>query len=199
MECSRAATTLILGRAGLGLRSAFRLQSQLREAYIRGLSSCRESSHHSPFPYRRPSFSERWSFPPKEEEGPPDGLTLGQAIELLIQRGVELHTKYLELPQSSRPTSLTAGLRANPILYADSQLVPYGSDSIRKPDGPTQYDFNISHPIDYSHKRQARMAYASRAAQVMEARYQNEVRLAIANLYAAYVDVLTARPRRFAT
>ena len=82
---------------------------------------------------------------------------------------------------------------ANPIFYADSQLVPYGTNSVRKPDGPTQYDLNVSHPLDYSHKRRARMAYASRALQVMEAQYQNEVRLAIANLYAAFVDVLTAR------
>ena len=37
------------------------------------------------------------------------------------------------------------------------------------------------------------MAYASRALEVMEAQYQNEVRLAIQNLYIAYVDVLAAR------
>ena len=37
------------------------------------------------------------------------------------------------------------------------------------------------------------MAYAARALEVMEAQYQNEVRLAIQNLYIAYVDVLTAR------
>jgi cobalt-zinc-cadmium efflux system outer membrane protein len=37
------------------------------------------------------------------------------------------------------------------------------------------------------------MVYASRALQVMEAQYQNEVRLAIQNLYNAYVEVLAAR------
>ncbi len=52
---------------------------------------------------------------------------------------------------------------------------------------------NISQPIDFSHKRQARTAYAARALQVMEAQYQDEVRLAIQNLYNAYVDVLAAR------
>ena len=87
---------------------------------------------------------------------------------------------------------LTANLRANPIFYADSQLVPYGSDSVQKPDGPTQYDVNVSYPFDLSHKRQARTVYASRALKVMEAQYQNEVRLAIGNLYAAFVDVLAA-------
>ena len=87
---------------------------------------------------------------------------------------------------------MTASLRANPLFFADSQLVPYGSNSVRRPDGPTQYDVNITHPIDYARGRY-RMAYASRAVEVMEAQYQNEVRLAIQNLYTAYVDVLVAR------
>ena len=100
--------------------------------------------------------------PTHEDEGPSDGLTLDQAIDLLVRQNLDLRAKYLEIPQM-RADVLTASLRANPILYADSQLVPYGSNSVRKPDGPTQYDLNISHPIDYSHKRRARMAYASRA------------------------------------
>ena len=109
-----------------------------------------------------------------------------------MHQNLDLRAKQLEIPQA-RADVLTASLRANPIFYADSQLVPYGSDSVRRPDGPTQYDVNISHPIDYSHKRRARMAYAARALEVMEAQYQNEVRLAIQNLYIAYVDVLAAR------
>jgi outer membrane protein, heavy metal efflux system len=127
-----------------------------------------------------------------EEEGPPDGLTLDHAIDLLRENNLDLRAKQLEIPQA-RADVLTASLRANPIFYADAQLVPYGSDSVRRPDGPTQYDVNFSQPIDYSHKRWARMAYAGRALQVMEAQYQNEVRLAIQNLYNAYVDVLAAR------
>jgi cobalt-zinc-cadmium efflux system outer membrane protein len=126
------------------------------------------------------------------DEGPPEGLTLDQAIDLLVHQNLDLRAKQLEIPQA-RADVLTASLRANPIFYADSQLVPYGSDSVRRPDGPTQYDVNVSHPIDYSHKRRARMAVAARAVEVMEAQYQNEVRLAIQNLYVAYVDVLAAR------
>jgi cobalt-zinc-cadmium efflux system outer membrane protein len=126
------------------------------------------------------------------DEGPPDGLTLDQAIERLKSQNLDLRAKYLEIPQA-RADILTASLRANPIFFADAQLVPYGSDSIRRPDGPTQYDVNVSHPIDFSHKRWARMALAARALEVMEAQYQNEVRLAILNLYNAFVDVLAAR------
>jgi cobalt-zinc-cadmium efflux system outer membrane protein len=130
--------------------------------------------------------------PTTEDEGPPEGLTLDQAVDILVHQNLDLRAKGLEIPQA-RADVLTAGLRANPIFYADSQLVPYGSDSIRKPDGPTQYDLNISHPLDLSHKRQARKDLAIRSLDVMEAQYQNEVRLAIQNLYNAYVDVLTAR------
>ena len=52
---------------------------------------------------------------------------------------------------------------------------------------------NISHPIDYSHKRRARIDYASRALKVTEAQYQDAVRIEINNLYTAFVDVLAAR------
>jgi cobalt-zinc-cadmium efflux system outer membrane protein len=146
-----------------------------------------------PIPAPRPLLYGTLELPKTEgDEGPPNGLTLDQAVELLVRQNLDLRAKFLEIPQA-RADVLTASLRANPIFYADSQLVPYGSDSVRRPDGPTQYDVNISHPIDYSHKRLARMAYASRAVEVMEAQYQNEVRLAIQNVYNAYVDVLAAR------
>ena len=84
-----------------------------------------------------------------EDLGPPDGLTLDQAIEIYVHQNLNLRALALELPQA-RADVLTASLRANPILYADSQLVPYGSFNRERPGGPTQYDLNISHPIDYS-------------------------------------------------
>src|SRR5262249_24391693 len=59
--------------------------------------------------------------------------------------------------------------------------------------GQTQYDVNISYPLDVSHKRQARTVVATRAKRVLEAQYQDAVRIAIDNLYTAYVDVLAAR------
>ena len=71
--------------------------------------------------------------------------------------------------------------------------MPYGSFNDRRPGGPTQYDLNISHPIDYSHKRRARIDYATRALKVTEAQYQDVVRLEINNLYTAFIDVLAAR------
>ncbi len=128
----------------------------------------------------------------EDSEGPPDGLTLDQAIDLVIRNNPDLRAKFMEIPQA-RADILTASLRANPILYADTQLIPYGSFNERRPGGPTQYDLNISHPIDYSRKRLARIDYARRASRVTEALYQDAVRLEIGNCYTAFVDVLAAR------
>src|SRR5439155_9260583 len=88
---------------------------------------------------------------------------------------------------------LNAGLRANPIFYADGQLIPYGRYSRQRPGGQTQYDVNISYPLDLSRKRQNRTMVATAAKRVLEAQYQDAVRLLIDNLYTAYVDVLAAR------
>ena len=48
---------------------------------------------------------------------------------------------------------LTASLRANPIFYADSQLIPFGHYSNNRPGGQTQYDVNVTIPLDVTRKR----------------------------------------------
>lgn len=128
----------------------------------------------------------------REDEGPPDGLTLDMAIERLVRENLGLRARAFELPQAEADI-LTASLRANPLLYADSQLIPYGNYSARRPGGPTQYDVNITYPLDVTHKRHARTAVACRAKRVLEAQYQDAVRLQIDNLYTAYTDMLSAR------
>ena len=133
------------------------------------------------------------ALPPTDEDpGPADGMTLGQAIERLIRDNLDLKAKAVEIPQA-RADILTASLRANPILYADAQLVPYGQYTRNRPGGQTQYDVNISYPLDLSRKRQARTASAMQATKVIEAQYQDAVRLSIDNLYTAFVDLLEAR------
>jgi cobalt-zinc-cadmium efflux system outer membrane protein len=127
-----------------------------------------------------------------EEEPPTEGLTLDEAIDRLIQTNLELRALSIEIPKAQADL-LTAGLRNNPILFADSQLIPYGSYSDARPGGPTQYDLNITFPLDVSSKRRARKVAACEALRVVEAQYQDAVRLQIDNLYTAYVDVLAAR------
>lgn len=127
-----------------------------------------------------------------EDEGPPNGLTIDQAIAMLLDRNTDLQSKFLEIPKAQADI-LTAGLRANPILYYDTQLIPYGNYSEARPGGQTQYDLNVTVPFDVNNKRRVRRDVASRARKVVEAQYQDAVRLRISDLYTAYVDVLAAR------
>ena len=127
-----------------------------------------------------------------EEEGPSDGLTLDAAIARLLRQNLTLRVESWKIPQA-RADVLTASLRSNPILFADGQLVPYGKYDRARPGGPTQYDVNVSYPVDYSFKRQARTAAAEREVSVVEAQYRDAVRIEVDNLYTAFVDVLAAR------
>ncbi|MDB5352442.1 MAG: outer membrane protein [Planctomycetota bacterium] len=127
-----------------------------------------------------------------DDPGPPNGLTLDGSIERLVRENLYLKAAAFELPQAEADV-LTASLRANPIFYADSQLIPYGQYSRARPGGQTQYDVNISYPLDVSRKRQARTTVAQRAKRVLEQQYRDAVRLQIDNLYTVYVDVLAAR------
>src|SRR5262249_33778360 len=52
---------------------------------------------------------------------------------------------------------------------------------------------NITHPLDVTRKRQARIVVARRAKRVLEAQYQDAVRRQIDNLYLTFSDVLGAR------
>lgn len=128
----------------------------------------------------------------EEEEGPADGLTLDTAIDRLVKNNLNLLALKFELPMAEADV-LTASLRNNPIFYADSQLIPYGHFSNQRPGGQTQYDVNVTQPIDVWRKRKARMIVAQRAKKVTEAQFQDAVRQQIDNLWTAYVDVVAAR------
>lgn len=132
------------------------------------------------------------ALPGMEDAGPPDGLTLDIALQRLVTANLDLRSRYLEIPQA-RADILTASLYANPLVFFDAQLVPYGRYTENRPGGQKQYDLNISHPIDISGKRRARMGVATAAKNVIEAQYQDSVRIEIANLYEAYLGALLAR------
>jgi cobalt-zinc-cadmium efflux system outer membrane protein len=119
-------------------------------------------------------------------------VTLDQAVQRLVRDNLDLRTQSFEIPEAEADV-LTAGLRANPLLYADVIYLPYQRFSNARPGGPTQYDVSVTMPLDLNHKRRARTAVACQAKRVLEAQYQDAVRGQIANLYTAYVDVLAAR------
>lgn len=129
--------------------------------------------------------------PAEEDEGPPNGLTLDVAIDRLVQANYDLLTKFQEIPKADADI-LSAGLRLNPVLFASADTLPYGNYSAQRP-GAASYEATLIQPIDLNQKRQHRICLARRARDVLEAQYQNAVRLQIDNLYTAFVDVLEAR------
>ncbi len=134
------------------------------------------------------------NLPERDDDGPPDGLTLDRAIDITLERNLDLRQKYYEIPMA-RADVLQANLRSNPIFYQDGQLLQYKGEpfSRARPGGPQQFDTNITYPLDISQKRRARTAVASRAVKVIEALYQDAVRQRIDDVYGAYVAALNAR------
>ncbi len=130
--------------------------------------------------------------PPAEVPiGPENGYTLDDAVQLLVDRNLELIALRFEVPMADADV-LTAGLRSNPVFYADAQLIPYGSYSALRPGGQQQYDVNVTHPLDVNLKRKARAAAARVARSAVEAQLQDAVRNQIDNLYTVFVDVAAA-------
>ena len=127
-----------------------------------------------------------------EDEGPADGLTLDAAIEQMLDANLDVLALRYEIPQADADI-LTAGLRTNPLIYLDDQFIPYGAFTNARPGGPTQYDVNITYPIDLTHKRQARVRVARSAKSVLEAQFQDVIRRQIGNVCRAFVDLQSAR------
>ena len=59
-----------------------------------------------------------------EDDGPPDGLTLDRAIDITLERSLDLRAKFFEIPMA-RADILQANLRSNPVFYQDGQLLQY--------------------------------------------------------------------------
>lgn len=129
--------------------------------------------------------------PETSYEGPAAGLTLDVAIERLVKMNHELRSKYYEIPQA-RADVLTASLRANPLLFGTAGGLPYGSYSTQRP-GNATYSGTVIYPLDVGRKRLARTEVAQRAEKVIEAQYQDAVRMQIETLHGAFVDALAAR------
>lgn len=132
--------------------------------------------------------------PPRElpalEEEPTGGLSLDEAIELLLQHNPELRIKFQDIPKA-RADVLSAGLRNNPSVFFSSDNIPYGNYSAQRP-GDTDYELTLVQPADLNNKRRRRIQLAQRAEGVIEALFQDAMRQEIDKLYTAYTDVLEA-------
>jgi cobalt-zinc-cadmium efflux system outer membrane protein len=125
------------------------------------------------------------------DEGPPDGMTLDQAIDRLVRDNPDLRMRSKELPKAQADI-VSASLRNNPFLFGDASGVPYQSYSPNRP-GMVSYGVTVIQPWDVNRKRLVRIQVAQSACNVVEALYQDAVRVQIDNLYTAFLDVLAAR------
>jgi len=127
-----------------------------------------------------------------DDAGPADGLTLDAAIERMMAANLDILALRHELTQADADV-LTAGLRTNPLIYMDTQFIPYGSFTRDRPGGPTQYDINITYPLDMSGKRRSRTVVARMARSTLEAQFQDVTRRQIDNVYRAFLNLQSAR------
>lgn len=121
---------------------------------------------------------------------PAGGLSLDEAIELLLQRNYDLRVKFQDIPKA-RADVLSAGLRNNPSLFFSADGIPYGKYSPQRP-GETDYELTLIQPTDVSGKRRRRIQLAQRAERVIEALYQDAVRHEIDRLYTVHAEELAA-------
>jgi outer membrane protein, heavy metal efflux system len=128
---------------------------------------------------------------PSEEGEPAEGLSLDEAIDRLLITNHDLAAKFQEIPKA-RADILTAGLRNNPFLFVSASNLPYQRYSPGRP-GTANYDLTLIQPIDVSGKHKNAILLARQARNVLEAKFQDAVRLEIDKLYTAFADVLEAR------
>lgn len=145
---------------------------------------------------RSPASAADDTLPPPRELAPVEAeasgdLSLDRAIELLLQRNLDLRTKSQDLPKG-RADILSAGLRNNPSVFFSTDNIPYGNYSSQRP-GEVDYELTLIQPADVSGKRRQRLQVAQRAQRIIEALYQDAVRQEIDKLYTAYTDVLAGR------
>ena len=127
---------------------------------------------------------------PENKQETAEGLSLDEAIEILVRRNYDLRLKYQDIPKA-RADVLSAGLRNNPSVFFSADGIPYGNYSEQRP-GETDYELTLIQPTDVSGKRRRRIQLAERAQRVIEALYQDAVRQEIDKLGSAYTDVLGA-------
>ncbi len=164
--------------------------SEPSRASIPGQANIQPPAALTPAPMPTPNYGVL-EIPAIADEGPPDGVTLDQAIERLLQVNPDLATRAKELPKAQADI-VSASLRNNPFLFGDVSNAPYQAYSPARP-GEVSYGVTIIQPWDVNQKRKIRIRVAQSARTVVESLYQDAVRLQIDNLYTAFLDVLAAR------
>jgi cobalt-zinc-cadmium efflux system outer membrane protein len=131
---------------------------------------------------------------PRPKKAPAVSLSLDQAILQCLQNDPKLRAA-LETIAQAQADLLTSSIVPNPVLTGDGIFLPLRRITPDKPGGPPQTDWMMGYPIDWYlfGKRAAAIESARLGVDVSAADYADQVRQRIANIVAAFYDLLEAR------
>jgi len=121
-------------------------------------------------------------------------ITLDQAIELALAHNHSLKASRTQI-QQNQALEITANLRPNPSLGADTQFIPFFSPqdfSGENLDQTQQFDIGLSYLFERGHKRQHRLLAARDATAVTRAQVADAERTLAFNVGQQFVGVLLA-------
>lgn len=165
--------------------SLFTVSRNVNDSIPDGRGSEESQDEPLPVPRRLDESMDEW------EDGSADGLSLDAAIERLLSANPELAAQFQDIPKA-RADILTAGLHSDPVVFLTASPIPYGRYSAQRP-GATTYDITFVQPLDLSGKHRTNKRVAEKYVPILEAHYQDAVRLEIDRLFTVYVNVLEAR------
>jgi cobalt-zinc-cadmium efflux system outer membrane protein len=131
---------------------------------------------------------------PAPRTAAPAGISLDHAILATLRADPKLRAA-LENISQTQADLLTSSLPPNPTLTADALLLPLRRIRLDQQGGPPQTDLLLAYPIDWFlfGKRAAAIESARLGVDVSAADYADQVRQRVANVIAAYYDLLEAR------
>jgi outer membrane protein, heavy metal efflux system len=121
-------------------------------------------------------------------------ITLDQAVDLALAQSPSIKAQRTLILQN-QAQEITANLRPNPTLSADSQFIPFFSPqdfSGTNLDQTQQFDIGIGYLFERGHKRQRRLQAARDATAVTRAQVADAERTLAFNVGQQFVSVLQA-------
>ena len=121
-------------------------------------------------------------------------ISLDQAIDLALAHNHSIRATRTQILQN-QAQEITANLRPNPSLGADTQFVPFFSPQDFSGDNlnnTQQFDIGISYLFERGHKRQHRLQAARDATAVTKAQVTDAERTLMLNVGQQFVSVLLA-------
>jgi cobalt-zinc-cadmium efflux system outer membrane protein len=121
-------------------------------------------------------------------------ITLDQAVDLALAQSPSIKAQRTLILQN-QAQEITANLRPNPTLSADSQFIPFFSPqdfSGTNLDQTQQFDIGIGYLFERGHKRQRRLQAARDATAVTRAQVADAERTLAFNVGQQFVSVLLA-------